>query len=347
MIRTGTFISKTGHLEGRRVNWRAVDGLILASLEHVPALPLDGTEIRLLMAHFQPGVLLKGCQAVNHIHNLIHLQFVMEGAFFFKTGKHSVLLKPGDGIVIPAGQVHYWLCQRTGVLFGASMDVTGQSAAVFTDYVKDKAADAFIPCSHPELLHGLFRMIAIALKPVPFHWRREMIGCELLLWLGRALHAALDLRPLKTPAPAGKETQAYPSRRLCEEAVRFIMSNFNRPIKACDAAGHIGITSRHLNRLFRCYLHDTAHGFLLRTRLEYADKMLKLSPVMKVKEMAFMSGFHSSSHFTQCFKQHFGRLPVESLDRDKAENYLISNYRAKKTQHLLCRDGAAAQGIKK
>ena len=316
MLRTWTFIPKNGHLEGKSVNWRAVDGLILASLEHVSALPLDGTEIRPLIAHFQRGVVLKGYKSVHHVHDVIHLQFVMKGVFCFKTGQDSVLLKPGDGIIIPAGQVHCWSCERSGVLFGAGMDVTGQSAAVFKDYVKNKAADSFIPCSNPELLHGLFRMIAIALKPVSFHWRREMIACELLLWLGRALHTAFDLRPLKTPVPDGRATRAHPSQRLCEEAARFVMSNFNRPIKACDAAGHIGVTSRHLNRLFRYYLHDTAHGFLLRTRLEYADKMLKLCPAMKVKEIAFMSGFHSSSHFTQCFKRHFGCLPIERLGRD-------------------------------
>ena len=310
MIRNWTFISKNGHLDGKRVNWRAVDGFLLASLEHVLVLPLDGTEIRLLMAHFQPGAVLKGCKAVNHVHDVIHLQFVMEGAFCFKTGKHSALLKPGDGILIPAGQVHCWSCERTGVLFGASMGVTGQSAIIFTDYVKRQSAHSFLSCSNPELFNGLLRIVEIALKPVPFHWRREMIGGELLLWLTRALHVALDLRSLKTPAPSGKETQTDISRRLCKESVSFIMSNFNRPIKAYDAADHIGITSRHLNRLFRCYLHDTAHGFLLRTRLEYADKTLKSRPAMKVKEIAFISGFNSSSHFTQCFKRHFGRLPI-------------------------------------
>ena len=262
------------------------------------------------MAHFQPGVVLKGCKAVNHIHDVIHLQFVMEGIFCFKTGKHSVLLKPGDGVVIPAGQVHCWSCEHTGVLFGASMGVTGQSAIIFTDYVKRQSADSFLSCSKPELFDGLLRIIEIALKPVPFHWRREMIGGELLLWLTRALHVALDLRSMKTPAPSGKETQTDISRHLCEEAVRFVMSNFNRPIKVRDVAGHIGITSRHLNRLFRCYLHDTAHGFLLRTRLEYAAKTLKSCPAMQIKEIAFISGFHSSSHFTQCFKRHFGRLPI-------------------------------------
>ncbi|MDO9542754.1 MAG: AraC family transcriptional regulator [Kiritimatiellia bacterium] len=305
-----TFISKKGQLRGNRIKWRAVDEILLTSLEHVPPLALDGVSICLRIAHFLPGIVPKGYKAGYHIHDVIHLQFVMEGAFCFKTGKHSVLLKSGNGIIIPAQQVHCWACKRAGVLFGASVGVTGQFAMDFMEHVKRHAGDSFLSCSNPDLLNGLLRIIELALKPAPFHWRREMAGLELSLWLARVLHTALDLRPLKTPVPYRNKTQTDPSRRLCEEAVRFIMSNFSRPLKVRDAAGHIGITTRHLNRLFRLFLHDTAHALLLRTRLEHADKVLKSSPAMKIKEIAFASGFQSPSYFSQCYKQYFNRLPT-------------------------------------
>jgi len=297
-------------LESNRVKWRAVDEILLTSFEYVPPLALDGASIGLRMAHFQHGLVSPGYKVGYHIHDIIHLQFVMEGAFCFKTGKHSVFLKPDNGIIIPAQQVHCWSCKRAGVLFGASIGVTGQFATDFTDYVKRQSADSFLPCSNPELRIGLMRIIELTLKPAPFHWRREMIGCELSLWLARALHTALDLRQLKTPVPYRKKTQTDPARRLCEEAVRFITSNFNQPIKISEAAGHIGITPHHLNRLFQRYLHESAHRFLFRTRLEHANKMLKSSFAMKIKEIAFASGFQSPSHFTQCFKRYFGRLPA-------------------------------------
>lgn len=306
-----TFVSKNGQLlKGNRTKSRVVDEILLTSLEHVPALALDGAEICLLMAHFRPSVVSRGYKVGNHLHDIIHIQFVMKGEFRFGAGDFSMLLKAGDGIIIPAGHIHCWLCERAGVLFSASVGVTGQFATDFTDYVKRQSADLFLSCSNPELLNGLLRIIELALKPAPFHWRREMIGCELSLWLARALHTALDLQPLKIPVPYRRNTRTDPSRRLCEEAVRFVTSNFNQPIKISEAAGHIGITPRHLNRLFRLFLHDTAHGFLLRTRLKHADKMLKSSPAMKIKEIAFASGFQSPSHFTQCFKRYFGHLPA-------------------------------------
>ncbi|MBU0715648.1 MAG: helix-turn-helix transcriptional regulator [Verrucomicrobia bacterium] len=306
-----TFVSKKGQLlKEHRVNWRVVDEFLLESLEHVPALPLDGMEINLEMAHFQPGIVPQGHKAGDHIHSTVHFQFVMEGLFRFETQRKSFLLKTGGGIVIPAKQIHCWTCERAGVLFGASIGITGQSATIFTDHVKRQGADSFLFCSNPELFNRLLRIIEITLKPVPFHWRREMIGCELMLWVAQALHTALDLRLMKTPTPCTKQAQSDPSRRLCEEAVNFVMSNFNRPINIHATAGHVGVTPRHLNRLFLRYLHETAHGFLLRTRLEYADKMLKSSPALKIKALTFASGFQSPSHFTQCFKRYFGRLPT-------------------------------------
>jgi len=166
------------------------------------------------------------------------------------------------------------------------------------------------PCSHPELLEGLARIVELALKPAPYHWRREMAGLELSLWMARTLHAALDLRPWKTPVPYRRLRQADPSRRLCEEAVRFLASNFSRPIKVRDAAGHVGVTARHMDRLFRMFLRVSPRAFLLQTRMEHAEKMLKSSPAVTIKETAFACGFHNPSYFSQCFRRRFGRAPT-------------------------------------
>ena len=310
-ITNRTFTSKRGQsLEGNRAKWRAVDEILLTSLEHVPALVLDGASICLRMAHFLPGIVSKGYKTSDHLHDTIHIQFVGEGGFRFGTGKFSMLLRAGDGIIIPAGQLHRWSCKRAGILFGASVGVTGQFAVDFIEHVKRQAGNTFLSCSNPDLLKGLLRMVELALKPAPFHWRREMIGCELSLWLARVIHTALDLRQWKIPVPYRNKMQTDPSRRLCEEAVRFIMSNFSRPFKVREVAGHIGITPRHLSRLFQLFLHDSPHALLLRTRLEHADKMLKTSPAMKIKEIAFASGFQSPDYFSQCYKRYFGRLPA-------------------------------------
>lgn len=301
---------KTSKSEGNGTNWRTVDEILLSSLDYVPVLALDGVEIHILMAHFLPGIVSEGYKAADHVHDVIHIQFVLEGLFRFTAGHGTTLLKPGDGLVIPAGLIHGWLCERAGVLFGASIGVAGRLAKDFMEYTKKQSAGSFLSCSNPELPAGLSRIIELALEPVPFHWRREMIGRELSLWQARALHTALDLRQLKTPVPYRQKRQTDPSRRLCEEAVRFIVSNFNRPFKVREVAGHIGVTPRHLGRLFRVFLQDTPHAFLLRTRLEHAAKMLKESPAMKIKEIAFASGFRTAGHFSQCFKRYFGRSPT-------------------------------------
>jgi len=262
------------------------------------------------MAVFRPGLISKGYKVGGHIHDTLNFQFVLQGVFRFETDKQSIVLQPGHGIIIPRERNHRWSCNRPGVLFGASILVAGPMAMDFTNGVERQSAGSFLPCSSPELMVGLLRIMDLALMPAPFHWRREMIAAELHLWLARALHTAVNLSALKTPVPYHKKAQTDPSRRLCEEAVRFIRSNFNRPFGIREAARHAGITPRHLNRLFHEFLHDTPHAFLLRIRLEHANTMLKSSPALKIKEIAFATGFRNPSHFTQCFRRHFGRSPA-------------------------------------
>ena len=295
---------------GQNIKWRAVDEALLSSLENVSALALDGVEIKLFLANFLPGITKKGAKNGNHTHEIIHIQFVLEGSFRFCTEKYSAVLKANQGIIIPAETLHRWSCEQDGILFGASIGVTGALAKYFVAHVKHKARISFIPCSGKDQSEGLLRIINIALKPAPFHWSREMIGFELSLWLARILHKALDLRPWKIPVSLRENRKSDPSRRLCEAAVRFIISNFTRPIKVRDTALHVGITSRHLSRLFQIFLHDTPHDLLQRTRLEYSMKLMKASPGQKIKETAFYSGFRNPGYFTRCFKRYFGRPPI-------------------------------------
>jgi|GEM_PF-1373179 len=309
-----TFKSQTRQLlDGDRSQGSDVDEILLASIEYVPILVLDGISIRLVTASFRAGMALKGDNSEDLVHDHLRFRFVLQGEYRFEIGKQLVILKAGKGIVIPPKRNYRWSCKREGIMFGANTSVSGQLAPHFIDSLERQSAGSFLGCSSAGLFAGLVRIVDLAVMPAPFHWRREMIASELHLWLARALHAALNLQSFKTPIPYQQKTQTNPSRHLCEEAVCFIRSNFKRSQGVFEAARYVGITPRHLDRLFHKYLHETPRAFLLRTRLEHADTLLKSSPVMRIKEIAFASGFRSPGHFTQCYKRYFGRLPTGGL----------------------------------
>jgi transcriptional regulator GlxA family with amidase domain len=70
----------------------------------------------------------------------------------------------------------------------------------------------------------------------------------------------------------------------------------------------VGLSPRHLNRLFTSQLKagylETYRG----VRLDHAHKLLEQSP-MSVSEIAFATGFSSASHFSREFHRRFGISP--------------------------------------
>lgn len=80
------------------------------------------------------------------------------------------------------------------------------------------------------------------------------------------------------------------------------------PLDRQAIARLVGITPRHLDRLFASHLGVSFHATYLTMRLAHARKLLEQSP-LSLSEIAFATGFSSASHFSRAFKQQFGIQP--------------------------------------
>jgi transcriptional regulator GlxA family with amidase domain len=76
-------------------------------------------------------------------------------------------------------------------------------------------------------------------------------------------------------------------------------------------AGHLGISQRHLQRIFRVELHCAPRAWLRRERLLASRQMLESAAT--VKEVAFALGFRHESQFCRDFKAQFGHSPSLTL----------------------------------
>lgn len=79
-----------------------------------------GTERRIL-AHDSPLMAVEvsfeaGAVGAPHAHPHTQLSYVLSGAFRYTVEEESVLLKPGDSIVVPGGLTHGTVCVEKGVL---------------------------------------------------------------------------------------------------------------------------------------------------------------------------------------------------------------------------------------
>ncbi|MBB1487270.1 GlxA family transcriptional regulator [Oceanospirillum sp. D5] len=104
------------------------------------------------------------------------------------------------------------------------------------------------------------------------------------------------------------------------EAVQLIEANIEEPLSADDLAHHVGVSRRHLERLFKKHLQTVPSKYYLELRLEKARQMLRRSdkPVLQV---GLACGFSSASYFSTAYRNHYGLTPREERKRMQEGEY--------------------------
>ncbi|MVA70852.1 helix-turn-helix domain-containing protein [Agrobacterium vitis] len=91
-------------------------------------------------------------------------------------------------------------------------------------------------------------------------------------------------------------------------ALEKMEATLENPLDRQAIARLVGITPRHLDRLFASHMAASFHDTYRSMRLSHARKLLEQSP-LSLSEIAFATGFSSASHFSRAFKQQFGIQP--------------------------------------
>ena len=87
----------------------------------VKAIPLGGGTERRILAYDDPLMAVEvrfetGAEGAPHSHSHTQLSYVLSGSFRYAVEDESVILNPGDSIVVPGGLVHGTVCLEKGVL---------------------------------------------------------------------------------------------------------------------------------------------------------------------------------------------------------------------------------------
>lgn len=91
-------------------------------------------------------------------------------------------------------------------------------------------------------------------------------------------------------------------------AIELMEANIREPISQSELAAYVGLSRRQLQRLFQRYLGCTPSRQYLRIRLQRARELLQLTS-MSLVEIASLTGFVSSSHFSNSYKETYGYSP--------------------------------------
>ncbi|MFM0081219.1 AraC family transcriptional regulator [Paraburkholderia sediminicola] len=104
-----------------------------------------------------------------------------------------------------------------------------------------------------------------------------------------------------------REALALPSWRL-SRAVEYVDAHLSESIGLEDIARSAGLTSMHFASQFRRATGLRPHEYLLRRRIEHAQRLL-LESRHNVLDVALSCGFRTQAHFTTVFKRFVGETP--------------------------------------
>jgi AraC family transcriptional regulator len=103
-----------------------------------------------------------------------------------------------------------------------------------------------------------------------------------------------------------------PIRGLTPQQVKrvrdFVQAHLDQDLSLEDLAQQIGFSPYHFARLFRQSTGDSPHQFVLRQRVEQAQRLLTQKD-LTLAQVAIESGFADQSHLTQVFKRYLGLTP--------------------------------------
>ncbi|MBB3994455.1 transcriptional regulator GlxA family with amidase domain [Sulfitobacter undariae] len=92
------------------------------------------------------------------------------------------------------------------------------------------------------------------------------------------------------------------------QVIQIMESNIEEPISPAILAQDVGMSTRQLERLFRRYLNRSPKRYYMELRLQKARNLL-MQTDMSVINVALACGFASPSHFSKCYRAHYGTTP--------------------------------------
>ena len=246
------------------------------------------------------------------------------GSYTFQAGEHfgSVMLaaSPGMAASLGGGKTHHY-DGEIGTIMIVPTDIGGK-------LTWSSAAESTIVALAPESLLELaareFGAGRVSVQPPPFGTVdlqalqfAQLLKVELTLretpneFYIDSLVTMFGVHILRNYAGVGKLPQAPRgglSNRSARKVQEFLDVNFSSKITVAELAAVSGLSPSHFIQAFTKTFGEPPHKYLLRLRLDFAEKLLVESD-LSIAEVAHLSGFSDQSHLTVTMSRYRSRTP--------------------------------------
>jgi AraC family transcriptional activator of pobA len=251
------------------------------------------------VAHHAAHARHKPAAAVTH--SLAALSFLSDGSARIESGG-TWTLRPGDLLIIPAGQAHRMLetqgARSWGVGFCAPCLAAERSVALLEPLERVRAGACpvvTIAAARRPLIEAWFRELGAAAE------RRDP-GAEPVQWSLLTLILDETARSMTATAAPGASS-------LVADSLRFIERNCLGPLTLAEVARAVRRSPAHVTTALKRATGRSAVSWIIAGRIAEARRRLVHSDEM-VEVIAERVGYRDATHFIRIFRREQGMTPA-------------------------------------
>ena len=254
-----------------------------------------------------------------HWHYEFQLTYVVRGTISVFFNQQTIDLQEGQGIYINPEVLHMIRDRYDSDAMFISLDVSPKLLTSFPNsvfersYVKpvfcSSAADAVI------LDPGVFRQKKILdeamsieqdYKSRSFGWELAVSSSLYAIWKELVCHLHESLAEHDAPAADGARMRR--NQRI-KEILSYIREHFTEKITLDEIAKHLHLSTNECCRFFKKNMNCTLFEYITEYRLSKSMELLEHTD-LPVSQIAYESGFGSSSYFIEKFRKNVGMTPA-------------------------------------
>lgn len=287
-------------------SWAKSENTTLAAIvARMDTIRLPEMTIKLELAHIATAAAHHEVGA--HLHAQAELFRVESGRVTFDVSDRKVVYRAGDIGILPSRTIHSWKNEKTNAVFLGTMfmaEPASNNRASLGHRLGIAAEAVGYRIKASSEISGAFDALWGEIKSS----RVDSVQAGIALLNTVFIHTFRQLREaLDSPAPKNSTTLTL-NERYVLAAQAFIRSHLSEQIRIQDVADVVGISGRHLNRLFRAGGLGCVGECIERARVDHA-KWLLARGNYSVKTVARLCGFNDAPYFSRVFKRVTGRLP--------------------------------------
>ncbi len=193
---------------------------------------------------------------------------------------------------------------RAGLLDGKRATIHWENQDSFSEEFQDVeiSKSVFVTDGNRYTTAGGTASIDLMLKIIAGDHGEELANAVADQLIYSSIRTDQDTQRLSIPTRIGVR---HPKLSL---VIQRMEENIEEPISPSILARDVSMSTRQLERLFRRYLDRSPKRYYMELRLQKARNLL-MQTDMSVINVALACGFASPSHFSKCYRAHYGTTP--------------------------------------